>query len=140
MLSARNGYSSPQALNQGGVTVDTQALQQRFATYPHAKSISSQSVGSEETVAALPTSVTGDFYSPEALRRRLPVESVVPKSVPGDASAPDNLIVALPSASSAKLVEVKQPPLFIRQSLTEAEWAKWAAFHGVRATPPVKVV
>ena len=102
-------------------------------------------MGSEESVAALPTSVAGDFYSPEALRRRLPVESVgsqepvdvVPKSVPGDAFSQE--IVVLPSSSSPVSVLVKQPPRVIRQSFTGAEWASWAACHGVRLTLPVQV-
>ena len=81
-------------------------------------------MGSQETVAALPTSVTGDFYSPEALRRRLSVESV---------GSPEVLV--LPASSSAKLVSVKTPPPIVLQNMTEVQWAGWAEYYGVRLTP-----
>ena len=83
-------------------------------------------MGSQESAGALPTSVPGDFYSPEALRRRLAPQ--------------DDCLLELPSASSPGNLLVKQPPPVIRQRFTDADWAAWAAVHGVRMPGPLQLV
>lgn len=123
MLSGRNGDSKPRKLNQGDVTVATQALQQRLVS--NVQHVGS--VGSEASVAALPTSVAGDFYSPEALRLRL--------------ASPDLDVLQLQVASSTKAkatIRVKPPPPQVRQWFTDEDWAAWTAHYVVVEPEPLR--
>ena len=89
-----------------------------------------ESAGSEASVAsvaALPTSKAGDFYSLEALRRRVPSPD------------PNALPLQVAASTQATRPRVKLPPVHVMQGFTQADWADFRAYHLVVEQEPLQL-